>query len=89
MRDFAFVDFVSVPEAKKVYDFFSKHGLLIEGSEVNVVYCRSGNRPSRTDLPDTSSNIKAETALNFNQTTKLLSKQSSEHYSSQKPEKRD
>ena len=70
MRDFAFVDFVSVPEAKKVYDFFSKHGLLIEGSEVNVVYCRSGNRPSRNDS-GTSSNIKAEPALNFNQTTKL------------------
>jgi len=31
MRDFAFVDFVTVSEAKKVHDFFTKHGLLVEG----------------------------------------------------------
>ena len=49
MRDFAFVDFASVTEAKKVFDFFSKHGLLIEGSEVSVNYCRSGHRPFNHD----------------------------------------
>ncbi len=44
MRDFAFVEFASITESKKVHDFVSKYGLLLEGSEVSVIYCR-GNKP--------------------------------------------
>jgi len=45
MRDFAFVEFQTVADSKKVHDFASKYGLLLEGSEVSVSYCR-GNRPA-------------------------------------------
>jgi hypothetical protein len=43
MRDFAFVEFATLTESKKVHDFASKYGMLLEGSEVSVSYCR-GNR---------------------------------------------
>lgn len=44
MRDFAFVEFASIAESKKVHDFVQKYGLILEGSEVSVIYCR-GNKP--------------------------------------------
>lgn len=44
MRDFAFVEFASIAESKKVLDFASKNGLIIQGGEVKVSYCRD-NRP--------------------------------------------
>jgi len=40
MREFAFVEFASINESKKVHDFASKYGLLLEGSEVSASYCR-------------------------------------------------
>lgn len=44
MRNFAFVDFTSLDESKKVYDYCKRNGLCLLGSEVVVNYCK-GNRP--------------------------------------------